>query len=187
MKKLLYLALCSCAFTACDDPESDGFEYLTEDTIFSESNQESLKDLLLTFTVTGSDPTHPYLAVDRLVDVHIDINGQTWTQGPTLEEDVTTLNTDTVQNLPFASEPVEYVFIGQFIQRPISFTAGAYAEVLNGFLRLSPGDYVCEVNQLSFLTVTGDTVTLNPRITEVFEVAAGERSAHVGSFTVQLD
>jgi hypothetical protein len=66
-------------------------------------------------------------------------------------------------------------------------TAGQYADLLNDYLNLQPGIYVCRINSFDIKTISGKLKTIyTPTLSFPLEVEGNKVSAYLGEFEIEV-
>jgi hypothetical protein len=188
MNKLWIILLSILAFACSEDSDSD-YSHSSESTIYSSSKQNVLREL--TFMLKPyfiHENTKKYIVVSSITNVKVLINGQEWGTFESFEIDISRINSEEVNNFYVRSEPVKYVTLAPYlISDRILTTAGEYSELLNRYISLQPGGYICQIEYIELTDNNGDTKRVYPLIAEYFEVKENTVSTYIGEFEILIE
>ncbi|MDR3246268.1 MAG: hypothetical protein LBT50_07530 [Prevotellaceae bacterium] len=102
-----------------------------------------------------------------------------------------------VSHLPAKEIHGDYVVTEQSVHYPVVMsismisealvTAGQYADLLNDYLNLQPGIYVCQIVSFDFKTASGELKTFyTPTLSFPLEVEENKVSADLGEFEIEV-
>lgn len=195
MKKLLTFLgavslLCS---TACSDDNDDHYAVYSYDdpTIYSSSDKILLTEAILFVSpYVNVDGEKKYIVADNVANLVLKVNKRSWK--PTNSYPMDTLN--------ISGKKTEGLFrvVDQKIQYPFAVnvrvaaegltTAGEYADLLNNYLSLQPGSYICQIE--SFEVKMADGVfkkVYTPTLVFPLEVKENQASVNLGVFDIMVE
>ena len=174
--------------TSCSKEESP-YSYSSASTIYSESNQRVLRELMFILQPYKMvESSKQYIVVSSIDKIRVLINGEKWGEFSSFEIDVSSINKETAGNFYVRPEPVRYVVKAPYVvSKEIFTTAGEYSELLNRYLSLQPGDYICQIEYIELTDNNGNTHRAYPMIAEYFEVKENVVSSYIGEFEVLID
>ena len=180
MKKLTIFALLCGALSACDPGDDD--DNFTSGVV-SQTAEATLSELLVSISADyqGSD----YLATDQIYNAEFTINENSIVIPESKIQGIQPH--DTINGTPVSDEATSFYFIEGIDNRPDTYTAGGYAEMLNGFLNLQPGDYLCVLEGFQYVNTLGDTIDVDVYDAQVFSVEVGQQSAFIGEFNAAVE
>jgi len=176
------------SMTSCSDNESP-YSYSSASTIYSESNQRVLRELMFILQpYKMHENSKQYIVVSSIDKIRVLINGEEWGEFSSFEIDVSSIKKETSENFYVRSEPVRYVTKAPFVISNETFTtAGEYSELLNRYLSLQPGGYICQIVSIELTDNNGNKHRAYPMIAEYFEVKENVVSSYIGEFEVLID
>jgi len=174
---------------SCSGDGSSPFSYSSESTIFSNSNQRVLRELMFILKpYMMHENTKKYIVVSSISNIKVLINGEEWGIFSSLEIDVSQVKKEEVGGFYVRTEPVKYVTRAPYIiSTEILTTAGEYSELLGRYISLQPGGYICQIKYIELTDNNGNTYRAYPLIAEYFEVKENTVSAFIGEFEILID
>jgi hypothetical protein len=182
------IALYAFFWSACNDA-GDSYFY-NEPTIYSESDSNLFSEVvffLKPYVYEGNRKR--YLVVDRLENVCLNIHEKIEKRANSYTLDARHLTgTAMCGDYWVTDQPLHYpVVIGVSMLPESLTTAGEYADLLNDYLNLKPGAYVCRIVSFDVETVAGERRTIyTPTLSFPLEVEAGRASVHLGEFEIEI-
>lgn len=65
-------------------------------------------------------------------------------------------------------------------------TAGEYSSLINNYLTLSAGDYICQIQYFDIQLTSGQTKRVYPLIAVLLEIQENIASAFIGEFEIEI-
>lgn len=153
-----------------------------------ESSTNTNKFKQISFTINIVNNSNEYLYVNKIDSLKLKVNGKIWGVYASEEMDTTTHASKIENNVRFSSSKINYLVLAPYYINTTSLeTAGDYLEYLNDRIVLTPGDYVCEVAELSFHDMNNQLITIKPQVYKDFSVNTNASSAYAGEITIVLD
>ncbi|MCL2327427.1 MAG: hypothetical protein FWC39_02810 [Bacteroidetes bacterium] len=174
--------------TACSKNDAP-YSYSSESTIYSTSGKRVLRELMFILKpYVIHENTKKYIVTSSITNVKILINGQEWGVFESFKVDTSRINKQIADNFYVRQEPVKYVTQALYtISNEILTTAGEYSELLERYISLPPGGYVCQIEYIELTDNDGNTHRAYPLTTEYFEVKENIVSAYIGEFEILID
>jgi hypothetical protein len=179
-------------FAGCNKTDDDSSYYHDlENTIYSTSGNVEFEELLILFNfpiVSQNLNSDEYLITQNIDYIKLKINNRVWAELHNINTDLQMNSDGSVLNFEYSNEKVEYLVVaGRTFDETDLFTAGDFAEALNGFLTLDPGTYVCEIAEIQITNSLGESVTAYPHIFQEFTLEADTKSLLLGEFDIELN
>ena len=188
MKKLLTILLFVLLLQGCSK-EYSPYSYSNESTIYSESNTTKFRELVLIidpYIMIGNEKR--YIVTDTLKNVRIRINNNLWNECNSFGIDTSIFVKEKTTNHYVTSTTTKYSIISPFrTSMDTLTTAGEYSDLLNNYLTLEPGNYICQVESFVIKQINGSLKTIKPFIVVPIEVKENSNSAFVGEFEVLIN
>jgi hypothetical protein len=178
LSAIIYLASCS------EDTLDSSYPY-TDSTIYSTSQTEYLSEVILFLNPYIEDNgTKKYIVCEKIQDLVLKVNNKSWKISNSYILDTLHLNNkETVGGFRVTTETITYPFVVNLRTDTESpTTAGGYADLLNNYLSLRPGHYVCQIE--SFLIPNHSEKTFTPTLAFALEVKEKQVSANLGTFEI---
>jgi hypothetical protein len=174
--------------TSCSKDESP-YRYSSESTIYSESNQRVLRELMFMLKPYKiHEGSKKYIVVSSIDSIRVLINGDEWGIFSSFGIDISNINKEIADNFYVRSEPVPYVTKAPYVMSgDILTTAGQYSEMLGRYISLQPGGYVFQIEYIELKDISGNTHRVYPLIAKHFEVKENIVSAFIGEFEILID
>jgi hypothetical protein len=186
----LAVTLVATAFllTGCSKDESP-YRYSSESTIYSQSNQRVLRELMFMLKPYKiHEGSKKYIVVSSIDNIRVLINGDEWGVFSSFDVDISNINKETADNFYVRSEPVPYVTKAPYVMSSdILTTAGEYSEMLGRYISLQPGGYIFQIEYIELTDISGNTHRVYPLIAKHFEVTENIVSAFIGEFEILID
>ena len=85
------------------------------------------------------------------------------------------------------SSSVQYTVIAsQQSDKDTLTTAGEYSDLINNFLTLKPGDYICQIDYFDIKLSNSQIKRIYPMITVPLEVKENVKSSYIGEFEIEV-
>ena len=153
-----------------------------------ENSTKTNKFKQISFNINIVNSANEYLYVNQIDSIKLKVNGKAWGAYASEEIDTTTHTSQIENNVRFSNSKINYLVLAPYYINTTSLeTAGDYLEYLNDRIVLTPGDYVCEVAELSFRDINNQVITIKPQIYKDFSVNTNASSAYAGEITIILD
>ena len=174
---------------SCSSLDEEPYPYSSENTIYSQSGQNVLRELMFMLKpYLVHENEKKYIVVSSITNIKVLINGKEWGAFQSFEIDVSRINTETAGNFYVRSEPVKYVTKAPYlISTERLTTAGEYSELLGRYISLQPGGYIFQIEHIEIIDNNGKTHLVYPLIAEHFEVRENVVSAYIGEFEILID
>jgi hypothetical protein len=180
---------CLLVFYSCNKDESDPYHY-NDPTIYSESNQILLSEIIFFMQPYITDSGQKkYIATDRLKNISLKINDRIEQVSDSYPLDTAHLNFMEIHgNYWVTSQLIHYPAVMNVTMIPDALTtAGQYADLLNNYMNLLPGIYVCRIVSFDIATVSGELETVyTPSLSFSLEVKDNMGSIYLGEFEVEI-
>jgi hypothetical protein len=182
------MLFCWPLFYSCSE-ESDSYLY-NEPTIYSESNKPLFSEVVFFIKPYIYDGDQKkYIVTETLKNITLTINNKI-----KKETDSYSLNIDhfsskeTYADYQVTKQAIHYPVVMEVTMIPESLTtAGQYADLLNDYLNLQPGIYVCQIVSFDIQTISGVLKTIyTPTLSFPLEVEENKVSVHLGEFEVEV-
>jgi hypothetical protein len=192
MKRLFFLRLiaifCCLSFFRCSE-ESSSYLY-NEPTIYSERNQNLFSEVVFfikpcIYEASGKK----FVVTDTLKNISLIINDKIERKSDSYALDIDhLLPKETYGDYRVTDQSIHYPVVMKMTMIPESLTtAGQYADLLNNYLNLQPGFYVCRIVSFDIKTVSGELKTVyTPTLSFPLEVPENKVSIHLGEFEVEI-
>lgn len=184
------LALLSLFFCSCTTDDTYDSFYYNEPTIYSGSDDTRFSEIIFFLQpYIKEGETKVYPAVSSLRNIMLTINGKIEKSGDSFSIDVNKLNnTKAGDGFLLSTAPILYPTIITVSMIPEELdTAGDYADILNDFLTLKPGTYICQIHSFDIQLNSGELRTYyTPTLSIPLEVRENMYSANLGVFEAEL-
>jgi hypothetical protein len=183
MKRWIYFLLIGLLILSCnkDDNLSSA-----DRNVVSEDGTIPFEELLVLLNVKTSDST--YLVVKSIDSVNIYINNSYWAKINSLTVDTSLVEKTAIGNLYQTNNKINYLVIAkQDIKKPDFNTAGAFANYLNEYYELKPGEYACLIESFKVTFNDNSTRKYNTFEYKTFKVEQNSKSAFVGEIEIIID
>jgi hypothetical protein len=175
--------------TTCSTTDYSPYSYSNEETIYSAENSTSFREILLILVpyITEGDESL-YLVTDTIRNVEIHVNDQLWGVFNSFGIDSSRYEYANYNGLFFSISQTCYQIVAPYVTSSDTlFTAGEYADLLNGYFTLEPGDYFCEIASFELITSQNQVIKVYPGLIIPFEVHENSRSTFIGQYEVLLN
>jgi hypothetical protein len=169
--------------------ESDSYPY-NEPTIYSESNQNLFSEVVFFIKpyIFGAEGKK-FIVTDTLKNISLIINNKIEEKSDSYALDVNhLLSKETHGDYLVTNQSIHYPVVMEMTMIPESLTtAGQYADLLNNYLNLQPGFYVCRIVSFDIKTISGELKTIyTPTLSFPLEVLENKASIHLGEFEIEV-
>jgi hypothetical protein len=169
--------------------DSTPYSYSSESTIYSDSETTQFKELVLIlkpYILVGEEKQ--YIVTDTVKNVVIKVNDKSWGTFNSYDVDTSIFLKTLVTNFYTTSTTTKYSVVAEYTSNSGTLsTAGEYVELLNNYMNLKPGDYICEIESFEIKRNDGTVETIKPYIVTPIEVKENCQSTLVGEFEVQVN
>ena len=175
---------------SCEDEYSDSYSY-QEPTIYSSSDDNRLTEIMFFIKpYMEENGQKKYILTDTLYNISVKINNRHSFLSQSFPLDTIYVGQkETVGRYRTTTENIHYPVIVNVQTSPENFdTAGQYADLLNNYFTLSPGNYVCEIKSFQVKERNGNPVTIyTPTLSFPLEVKDNVASTNLGEFEVLIN
>jgi hypothetical protein len=175
-------------FHSCSD-DAGSYSY-NEPTIYSESDKVSFSEVIFfvkPYVLDGGQKK--YVVSDTLKNISLKINNIIERKSDSYSLDIDHLySKETLGDYLVTAQTIHYPVVMGVTMIPAQLTtAGEYADLLNNYLTLQPGIYVCQIVSFDVKTASGEWRTIyTPTISFPLEVKENMQSADLGEFEVEI-
>jgi hypothetical protein len=129
-----------------------------------------------------------YIVSPSIINVKIMINGEEWGVFESVKVDTSHINKEISGDFYTWLTPVKYVVRAPYlISGDILTTAGAYSDLLNRYISLKPGTYICQIEYFEIMNNNHETRRIYPLIAVPFDVKENTASAFIDEFEISID
>ena len=168
MKKSFFLILTVIIFAiisldSCSDNSLSPYSY-DEPTIYSSSNSALFSEVIFFLKpYIEKDGEKRYIATDSIYNISLDIKNTIRKISNSYQLDTLHLyNKETIGMYRTTTDEVHYpVAINIRVTPEKLNTAGEYSNLLNNYLTLAPGAYVCQITSFDLKTIKGNFQTIH--------------------------
>ena len=189
MKKVLFVSVFILFFIGCSKEDYSPYTYSNESTIYSDTKTTMFRELILIidpYTLIGNEKK--YIVTDSIQNVNIKINNKLWGVCNSFGIDTSIFIKEKTFNYYVTNSIVKYSIIAPYNTSSDTLrTAGEYSDLLNNYLTLEPGNYICQIESFEIKHLDGTLEKIKPFIVVPIEVKENSRSALVGEFEVQIN
>lgn len=175
-------------FCSCSQEDSP-YPY-NEPTIYSESNKTLFSEIVFFIRPYVIDNgLKKYVVADTLKNVSLKINNRIEKRANSYALDVEHLYSKEIAGDYWVTEQtIHYPAVMGVTMIPENLTtAGQYADLLNNYLNLQPGVYVCQIVSFDIQTASGALRTIyTPTLSFPLEVKENIASVNFGEFEVEI-
>jgi hypothetical protein len=178
-----WLSFCSCS--------EDGSSYLyNEPTIYSENDKYLFSEVVFFMKpYIYEDNRKKYIVTDTLKNITLTINNKIEKKSDSYSLDIDHLSSkETGTDYVLTEQSIQYpVVVGVTMIPETLTTAGQYADLLNDYMNLQPGIYICRIVSFDIKTISGELKTVyTPTLSFPLEVQENKVSAHLGEFEIEV-
>jgi len=189
MRKIIALLVTLFFISACQKSDFSPYSYTNEATIYSDSKTTLFREFLFIidpYVLIGNDKK--FIVCDTLRNVVIRLDNKPWGIFSSFELDTSIFQKQVYTNLLVSTATTKYSVIAPYLTKSDTLkTAGGYADLLNNYLTLEPGNYIFEVISFDILQQDGTLKKVKPFIVVPVEVKENTRNAFVGEFEVLIN
>ncbi len=175
---------------SCSDDDYAVYSY-DDPTIYSTSNKVLLTEVILFLSPYIEDEGQKkFLVTDNLTNLAITVNKREWAPANSYKIDTLNLKQkETFGDYRVTPHKVNYPFaVNIRISSEGLSTAGDYSGLLNNYLNLQPGSYICYIESFDIKLTDGKVKTIfTPNLICPLEVKENYASANLGEFEVKID
>ena len=192
MNKILPLLFCLPAvlMVSCAKGDYSSYSY-NEETIFSNSDKTLFTEVM--FFVTASTEIggeKHYIFADNLRNLEIEVNGRRWAANHSERLDTVNLRgKQTAGIYRTTTDKVSFPFVINV--RPDTGnpqTAGDYSDLLNNYVTLPPGSYLCRIRSFDIPLREGAVSTVyTPWLNLALEVRENTAATNLGNFEIDIN
>lgn len=157
------------------------------DDLVVESKDNPYKFKQITFVVSVNNPEYGYLNMPVIDSMKIYINAKYWGTFSSEASD-TTEKTDLINNnIKYSNSKIKYLIVAPYQLKVDNLTyAGDFVDYLKQRIVLTPGEYVCEIKEIKFKSLTGDMITKKTQAFTKVTVIQNTTSSYVGDIEVNI-
>ena len=185
MLTLLFIFL---GFGSCGDDSSFSRYSYDDPTIYSPSDKTIFSEVILFLSpYIEHEGERKYVITDKLEGLSLKINNRSWELSDSYMLDTLHLDSkETFGEYRVTSQKINYPFVMNVrIDYGTLETAGQYADMLNNYLSLTPGNYVCQIISFGMKSIAGSQKTVyTPSLSFPLEVKENQSSANLGEFEI---
>ncbi|MBB4037051.1 hypothetical protein GGR21_002965 [Dysgonomonas hofstadii] len=175
---------------SCSDDDYAVYTY-DDPTIYSSSNKVLLTEVILFLSPYIEDAGQKkYIVADNLSNLFLTVNKRGWQPAGSYQIDTLNLKQkETVGNYRVTVQKLLYPFaVNIRVSSEGISTAGEYSDLLNNYLNLQPGSYICNIESFDIKLADGRSKTVyTPNLICPLEVKENYASANLGEFEVLVD
>lgn len=188
MKNIYILLLLAGGLLSCTKEDHSPYAYTSESTIYSQSETTSFQEILFTIhPFVISNGQKEYVVADKITNIAVRVNNSTWGTFESMIIDTAKLEKSPFNNYMITDKQMNYTVIAAHqTEKDILTTAGEYADLINRYLTLKPGDYFCQIDSFDLKLKSGQVKKVYPFISVPLQVKENVRSAFIGEFEVQI-
>lgn len=189
MKKLLFVFMIPLFFIMCSKQDYSPYSYSNESTIYSDSKTTQFRELIVIIEpYLLIDGERKFIVTDTIKNVKIKISDKLWGIYNSFGIDTTIFINERLTNFYSTSTVTKYSIIAPFKTSSETLTtAGEYSDLLNNYLTLEPGAYICQIESFDIKQIDGTLKKVKPFIVVPVEVKENSKSALVGEFEVCIN
>ncbi|KAA6343641.1 hypothetical protein EZS27_008677 [termite gut metagenome] len=170
-----------------------GYPYYSYDdpTIYSTSDKVMPTEVILFISpYIEHDGQKKYIVADNLCNLSLKVNKKSWQPTDSYVMDTLHLNgKETIGMYRVTNQKLSYPFAVDIkVVTGELTTAGQYVELLNNYLSLQPGSYICRVESFDIKTAAGTLEKIyTPALICPLDVNENYASVNLGSFEVLIE
>jgi hypothetical protein len=189
MRKLLFVIMIPLLFIGCDKKSYSPYSYSNESTIYSDSKTTQFRELVIIidpYVLIGG--IKKYIVTDTIKNVTIKISNKPWGVYNSFGIDTSVFVKEKLTNFYSTNTVTKYSIIAPFKTSSDTLkTAGEYSDLLNNYLTLEPGAYICQIESFDIKQIDGTIKKVKPFIVIPIEVKENSQSALVGEFEILIN
>jgi len=178
-------------FTSCGDDDNWGRYSYNDPTIYSPSETTLFSEVILFISpYIEQDGQKKFLVAEKLEDLSMKLNNKQWKLSDSFILDTLYFaGKETVGEYRVTDQKVKYPFV---VNVRITYdqpeTAGQYSDLLNSYISLNPGTYVCQLTSFDVKSIAGNSNTIyTPTLSFPLEVKENQASANLGEFEIKVN
>ncbi len=188
MKNTFLILLFIGILTSCKKESNSPYTYSSESTIYSESTSTTFKEILFIikpYIVINNQKE--YLVAESINNLSLKVNNSIWGNFQSLTIDTSRIDKKIINNYLVSNSSVQYTVIAsQQSDKDTLTTAGEYSDLINNFLTLKPGDYICQIDYFDIKLINSQIKRIYPMITVPLEVKENVKSSYIGEFEIEI-
>ena len=173
---------------SCSD-SLDSYRY-NEPTIYSQNNKVLFSEIIFFMKPYVMDNGQKkYIATEVLKNISLKINNKIEQKADSYFLNIDHLDSKEIYgNYLVTNQSIHYPVVMNVTMIPDQLTtAGQYADLLNDYLNLQPGVYVCQIVSFDIATISGEWKTVyTPALSFPLEVKDNMLSANLGEFEIEI-
>lgn len=182
---LFIFLLVMVTLSSCDSPISD-FVYFDDVVVDDPDNPNKFRQI--TFIVSLYDTEHGYVNLEQIDSMDIYVNAKFWGCFTSDLRDTEGLTDTIVDGIPYSEKKVNYLFVAPYQLNTESLeTAGEFVQYLIDRIVLTPGEYVAEIDQITYTNLDDEAVTHNVQEFSDFTVVENATSSYIGDIEIELN
>ena len=188
MKKMLFVLLLMGILSSCSKDNISPYTYSSESTIYSDTENTAFKEILFIIKpYIMVNNQKKYLVAKYINNISVTINNSAWGNFQSLTIDTARIDKVVLNNYFVSSNPVKYSVIApqQAIKDTLT-TAGEYSDLINNYMTLKPGDYICQIDSFDIGLINSQVKRIYPMITILLEVKENIGSTFIGEFEIEI-
>jgi len=189
MKEILFVLMMILLLIGCKKGDYSPYSYSNDSTIYSDTKTTQFRELVLIidpYVLIGDEKK--FIVTDTIKNVNIKISNKLWGIYDSFGIDTTIFVKNKTSNFFSTSTITKYPIIAPYMTSSDTLkTAGEYSDLLNNYLTLEPGNYICQIESFEIKQLDGSVKKVKPFIVVPIEVKENSRSALVGEFEVQIN
>lgn len=188
MKNILLFLLFLGILISCKKDDISPYTYLSESTIYSETENTTFKEILFIikpYIIVNNQKE--YLVAKYINNISVRVNNSNWGSFQSLTIDTSRIDKVVFNTYFISNIPVKYSVIAtQQALKDTLTTAGEYSDLINNFLKLKPGDYICQIDSLDIGLINSQVKRIYPLITVPLSVKDNVGSSFIGEFEIEI-
>jgi len=188
MKNTFLILLLIGILTSCKKENNSPYTYSSESTIYSESASTTFKEILFIikpYVIINNQKE--YFVAESINNLSLKVNNNIWGNFQSLTIDTSRIDKMIINNYLVSNSPIQYTVIAsQQSDKDTLTTAGEYSDLINNFLTLKPGDYICQIDYFDIKLSNSQIKRIYPMITVPLEVKENVKSSYIGEFEIEI-
>jgi len=188
MRNLFIAFMLILLMMGCSKSDFTPYSYSSDSTIYSDTKTTQLRELVIIIDpFILIDNEKRYIVTDTIKNVIVRINNKLWGNFNSFAIDTSIFVKGKTTNFYSTNTVTKYSIIAPYTTSMDTLkTAGNYSDLLNNFLTLEPGAYICQIESFDMKQIDGTIKKIKPFIVVPVEVKENTKSALVGEFEVQI-
>lgn len=188
MKNLFLVLLFIAILISCKKEDNSPYTYSSESTIYSESENTTFKEILFIikpYIIVNNEKE--YVVARYINNISLRVNNSIWGNFQSLMIDTSRIDKKVVNDYLVTNNPIKYTVIApqQSVKDTLT-TAGEYSDLINNFLTLKPGDYICQIDSFDIRLINSQIKRIYPMITVLLAVKENVKSSFIGEFEIEI-